>query len=167
MIAGLFILILGLSLVLFLQVLRPSASMPNAPVSVEEEVSSGDVFLLMTTVSERGIDLEWVLEHIKSVSPEYTSYQLKRKWGSIIRVQDAMIFLRLHDILEALDQSARTRLLAEQVAWQEYADAESDKSGGEYSGGTFASVAACARYSELAEERLAVLSSRLDLRIDF
>ena len=78
--------------------------MPNAPVSVEEEVSSGDVFLLMTTVSERGIDLEWVLEHIKSVSPEYTSYQLKRKWGSIIRVQDAMIFLRLHDILEALEK---------------------------------------------------------------
>ena len=165
-IAGLLLAILGLSLALALQVSDPDDSIPSATISVAKEDSSNQAVLRVPVSTEREIDLEWVLDHVKDVSPEHTNYELQRKWGSIIRIQDAMIFFHLHELLETLDPSARKRLLAEQAAWQNHADAESDESRAEYPGGTFASVAACARYSELAEERIAVLGSMLDARND-
>ncbi|MBB47798.1 MAG: hypothetical protein CMJ33_04505 [Phycisphaerae bacterium] len=134
----------------------PSAAVGSDDERVQVPEPGGSQLVL---IGDQSSDLQWVLDHLGAVSPEMTNYELKQKWGSIVRVQDAMLLLRLHELLEKSDPEERVRLLEEQAAWLAHARSETDKAAAEYAGGTFASVAACGRYSELVDERLGVLSA--------
>lgn len=158
-ILGLFVVVLALCVVLFAQTSDPTESASTASVPPGASVSPSPTVSLSSLISERTSDLQYAVTHIEEVSPEYSNLELGMKWGSIIRVKDAMMVIQIIELLEKMDPASGRRLLAEQLAWQEYADAESDKSYAEYEGGTFAPISACHRYNELVDERLGVLSA--------
>ena len=157
-ILGLFVVILALCVVLLAQTSDPTESASTAFVPPGASVSPSPAVSLSSLISKRTSDLQYAVTHIEEVSPEYSNLELGMKWGSIIRVKDAMMVIQILELLEKMDPASGRRLLAEQLAWQEHADLESDKSYAEYEGGTFAPISACHRYNELADERLAVLS---------